>query len=109
MKIHLALAAMLLMSLPGAFAQGQNLPNTPDSGGAGAGMPTPPPNPMLKQLGMVPKFGPDFWQKMLYDRVNSGTILTGILQQDLSSAKNKAGDVFSILLEDGFNQNGKEV
>lgn len=43
------------------------------------------------------------------NRVGVGTLLNGILEDDLSSGKNHAGDVFSIRLEDGFFKNGLEV
>ncbi len=60
-------------------------------------------------LGMVPKFDPDFWKAVLQNRVPAGTVLSGILEDDLSSSSNKAGDVFSIKLQDGLVLNGREV
>jgi hypothetical protein len=64
---------------------------------------------MQSMLGMVPKFSPDFLQRMQTGTLPAGTVLTGILENDLSSKKSKAGDVFSIRLEDGFSINGTEV
>jgi hypothetical protein len=66
-----------------------------------------PPNPNM--LGMVPKFNPDFFKNRAATLVSPGTVLTGILEEDLSSKKNKAGDVFSIRLEDGFSANGNQI
>lgn len=43
------------------------------------------------------------------NRVGNGTLLNGVLEDNLSSGKNKPGDVFSIRLEDGLYKNGIEV
>ncbi len=57
--------------------------------------------------GYVPQFDPSFWKGQLASRVPAGTVLTTILEDDLSSAKNQQGDVFTLTLEDGFAVNGK--
>ncbi len=91
-------------------------------GGAVPGLTSPPAqagqpaNPVQGMLGMnmVPKFNGNFNGNFLPpalsgNRIPPGTVLTGILEQDLSSAKNKVGDVFSIRLEDGFAENGIQL
>jgi hypothetical protein len=50
---------------------------------------------------------PDFWKAQLANRIPAGTVLTAILETDLSSKKNKAGDPFTMTLEDGFTANGQ--
>lgn len=60
-------------------------------------------------LGMMPKFTQDFWKSIVSTRVPAGTVLTGILEDDLSSNKSRQGDVFSIRLQDGLVLNGVEV
>lgn len=57
--------------------------------------------------GFVPQVTPDFWKGQLANRIPAGTVLTAILEDDLSSAKNKAGDTFALTLDDGFSMNGK--
>lgn len=75
-----------------------------------ANMPTSPADPrMQQQLGFVPKFTPDFLQKLQASNLPSGTVLTGILEDTISSKKSKAGDIFAIRLEDGYTLNGVEV
>ena len=71
--------------------------------------PTPPPQGLVANSGLVPKFTPDFWKGQLQRRVPAGAVLSGILEDDLSSAKSKAHDIFAIGLEDGFALNGEEV
>lgn len=80
------------------------------SGMSAANMPTSPNDPrLMKMNGMVPKFTPDFFQQMQQSNLPAGTVLTGILENDISSDKSKAGDVFSIRLEDGYSNNGVEI
>lgn len=57
----------------------------------------------------TPNFEPNMWKKVFASRVPIGTILSGILENDLSSDESKAGDVFSIVIEDGYTNNGVEV
>lgn len=52
---------------------------------------------------------PEFIQQFLATRVASGTVLTGVLSDDISSKKSKSGDLFSIILNDGYYVNGREV
>ena len=53
--------------------------------------------------------GANIWNSIGNSRVPTGTLLSGILEDDLSSGKNLRGDVFSIRLEDGYFKNGVEV
>jgi hypothetical protein len=48
-------------------------------------------------------------QQILSTRIPTGTVLTGTLNDDLSSQKSETGDLFSIVLTDGFFLNGIEV
>lgn len=64
-----------------------------------------------------PAFHPNFWKSGTMNSgqpgggptnfVSSGTVLSAILEQDLSSRTCKNGDVFSLTLQDGFVVNGK--
>lgn len=53
--------------------------------------------------------GANIWNSVGNSRIPIGTVLSGILEDDLSSGKNNRGDVFSIRLEDGYFNNGVEV
>lgn len=58
--------------------------------------------------GYVPSVGAaDFWKGQLNSRIPAGTVLTAILEDNLSSAKNKQGDTFALTLEDGFANGGR--
>jgi hypothetical protein len=57
--------------------------------------------------GYVPSFGTDFWKGQLANRIPAGTVLTAILEDNLSSSKNKKGDTFALTIDDGFSMNGK--
>jgi len=56
----------------------------------------------------IPKSAADYWTGVTAHPVanpnllNSGTVLTGVLQEDISSKKSKAGDVFSIMLPEDY-------
>lgn len=65
-----------------------------------------PQNPYTKR----PMMGtPDFVKQMLANRISEGTVLTGVLADDLSSKKSLPGDIFSIVLPDGYAINGIDV
>ncbi len=51
----------------------------------------------------------DFWKSFVANRITPGSVLTGTLEDDLSSKKAKAGDIFAIVLNDGFTNQGKVV
>jgi hypothetical protein len=57
----------------------------------------------------IPGLGPDFWNSQMANRVPAGTVLSGILEDDLSSATSHVGDVFSLRLQDGLVLNDQEV
>ena len=76
--------------------------------------PGPPPSqplsmPGAANAGFMPQFSPDFWKGQLNSRVPVGTVLSGILNDNLSSQKSKQGDIFEIELQDGWALNGKEL
>lgn len=52
---------------------------------------------------------PDVLKQILSTRIAAGTVLTGILADDLSSSKSLPQDLFSIVLPDGYFANGVEV
>jgi len=94
------------------------------SGGKNGPLPgmSPPPGmaaPVTAGMGSVPGLGmPNYpvgggtnsiIQQILSTRIPTGTVLTGKLKDDLSSHKSEVGDLFSIVLEDGFFLNGIEV
>lgn len=59
--------------------------------------------------GQVPAFHPSFWQgnhPSLGNQIQTGTVLTAILEDDLHSGKNVSGDSFALTIEDGFATNG---
>lgn len=66
---------------------------------------TPPPR-MMHGAAAV---SPEFIQQFLATQVASGTVLTGVLSDDISSKKSRSGDLFSIVLKDGYYVNGREV
>jgi hypothetical protein len=74
---------------------------------------------MSPGAGGVPGMGPggfpvggganNIIQQILSTRIPTGTVMTGTLNDDLSSKKSQTGDLFSIVLNDGFFLNGIEV
>jgi|SRR5277367_3574791 len=68
------------------------------------------PNPFVGawQNGSMPQSG-NFWQSFMANRVNAGTILTGTMQDNLSSKKNNIGDVFAVILDQGYSAQDKQV
>jgi len=48
-------------------------------------------------------------EQMISSRIGAGSVLTGVLGDDISSKKSVSGDLFSIVLVDGYSQNGKEL
>jgi len=73
------------------------------------------PGQMPGQLhnGVPPQVNKNFWQSGVAggvpNRLNPGTVLSGVLENDITSAKNNPGDVFAITLQEGFVQNGMQV
>jgi len=68
-------------------------------------------NPKAMSITGPESFTPEFWQgQHVLDRVPVGTVLTGVMDDTLSSAKSQVGDIFSITLADGFvASNNKEL
>ena len=57
----------------------------------------------------IPHFNLEHFKRLSLNRVPAGSILSGVLEDTISSAKSKPGDVFSLCLEDGFFLNNSEV
>lgn len=97
------------VNLPGSFSTpGSLTPMGNDLNSAGPGIPGLVPNAVQgapQQRGTIP----DFFKSMLGKRVTIGTVLSGILENDLSSAKSKRGDVFVVLLPEGYGFEGEEI
>ena len=99
-QIAALLAAWLLTTQVGAQAR-----NVWD---INHGMSNPPPAPGAEwHKPPVNKFDPNFWKgQMGGGSIPAGTVLTAILEHDISSSKSKPGDVFTLTLQDGFSLNG---
>ncbi|HEY9788846.1 MAG TPA: hypothetical protein V6D22_00510 [Candidatus Obscuribacterales bacterium] len=69
------------------------------------GMSNPPAAPGAQWHGPT-KFDQSFWKGQLGKSIPSGTVLTAILENDISSNHSKTGDVFTLTLQDGFQLNG---
>ena len=106
-------------SVPGLVGSGQSSTGMSSTGmapgllapgltGSGAG------SPSGSDAG-VPAYGgkrqiPDeIIQQMLVSRIGAGSMLTGVLGDDISSKTSHAGDLFSVVLRDGHSQNGHEL
>jgi hypothetical protein len=112
LSISLCSVSLLLMS-NAAIAQGYSPPGAAVPGltsGAPQGSAlTPPPVAGGNMMGLVPKFDPSFFQQMQASRIMPGTVLTGILENEVSSKNSKSGDIFFIRLEDGYINNGVQL
>jgi hypothetical protein len=122
-SLVIAVCSAFSASLPGGMAQGilaepqagdQNpMPFTPQVPGIAPGFTLPSMSsynlPIPAGMRPVQAFTPDFFKQVSATRLGAGTVLTGILEDDLSSAKNQVGDVFSIRLENGFTSNGQVI
>ncbi|MBX9671461.1 MAG: hypothetical protein K2X93_27980 [Candidatus Obscuribacterales bacterium] len=80
------------------------VPGLVSSGVTGA-VPGVPPLPVQSGQGGVM---PDYLKGILGQRLNAGTVLTGVAEADLSSKSSKRGDVFAIVLPHGFGD-GNEM
>jgi hypothetical protein len=69
------------------------------------GMSNPPAAPGAQWHGPT-KFDQSFWKGQVGKSIPAGTVLTAILENDISSKKSKPGDVFTLTLQDGFALNG---
>jgi hypothetical protein len=59
----------------------------------------------------LPKNPANFWTSFANasskNLINTSTVFTGVLQEDISSKKSKAGDIFSIMLPEDYTVNDK--
>lgn len=66
--------------------------------------------PSSMQPNQLPK---NFWQggkqSGFANRIQPGVVLTGVMEDEISSAKNKPGDIFAINLKEGYVENGMQV
>ncbi|HEY9733063.1 MAG TPA: hypothetical protein V6C89_14185 [Drouetiella sp.] len=121
-SLVIAVCSAFSASLSGVMAQGilaepsageNPMPFTPQVPGIAPGFSLPPMSsynlPIPAGMRPVQAFTPDFFKQVSATRLGAGTVLTGILEDDLSSAKNQVGDVFSIRLENGFSSNGQVI
>lgn len=110
--------------VPAAPAAPGSVPGLVGSGQSSTGMAPGLMAPGLTNTGMgspagsdagVPAYGgkrqiPDeIIQQMLVSRIGAGSMLTGVLGDDISSKNSHAGDLFSVVLRDGHSQNGHEL
>ncbi|CAN5605154.1 hypothetical protein BH10CYA1_BH10CYA1_11840 [soil metagenome] len=104
---------------PSVYAQGilaqpgddqAAMPFTPQVPGLAPGFTLPAMStynlPIPAGMRPIQAFTADFFKQATTTRLAAGTVLTGILEDDLSSGNNHVGDVFSIRLEHGFSSNG---
>jgi len=52
---------------------------------------------------------PEIIQQIISSRLPVGTVLTGVVADDLSTKSSRANDLFSVVLADGYYRNGVEV
>jgi hypothetical protein len=79
--------------------------------------PGPPPSAPIGSItahtNLITPVGADFWKTggggILANSLPAGTVLTGTLQQNISSNKSNPGDVFSIVLPYGAQSEGKQI
>jgi len=91
-------------SAPGMAPSAVNLPPSVTPGAIGA------PAGALGAPGSGPPIGSmDYWKSFAANRLSPGSVLTGTLEDDVSSKHSKAGDIFAIVLDDGFSNQGKVV
>lgn len=98
----------LLSTVSAAYAQGYATPGLSSGATQGSAL-TPPPVAGGNMMGLVPKFDPAMFRQMQASRVMPGTVLTGILENEVSSKNSKSGDIFFIRLEDGYMSNGVQL
>jgi hypothetical protein len=97
-----------ILAQPGADQAA--MPFTPQVPGMAPGFTLPTMSsynlPIPAGMRPIQAFTPAMLKQASASQLGAGTVLTGTLEDDLSSAKNKVGDVFSIRLENGFSSNG---
>src|SRR6516162_11496271 len=105
-----ALLAMIVIFAGAASGQAQNAVQPGYPGFYPTVTPGVQPSVSSYTPDYVPSFSPDFWKGQSYMQgLQAGTVLTGVLQDKLSSKSSKVGDVFSISLLEGYSEAGKEL
>ena len=105
-------------SVPGLVGSGQSSNAMSSSGMApgllapgltGTGMGNPGSDAGVPAYGGKRQIPDEIIQQMLVSRIGAGSMLTGVLGDDISSKNSHAGDLFSVVLRDGHSQNGHEL
>jgi len=85
-----------------------NLFNNPAASNYASSEANPYGNSPYSYMGGLPQFPSNFWGNLINRHiVEPGTVLTGTLQDDLSSKTSKTGDVFAIILTEGYRLNNE--
>jgi hypothetical protein len=99
-----------------AFAQSsyQNYPGWNNPPGMASQNAVNLPPSVSPALPSAPASGPnvgsmDFWKSFAANRIAPGTVFTGKLEDEVSSKHAKQGDIFAIVLEEGFSNQGNQV
>lgn len=105
-------------SVPGLVGSGQSSNAMSSSGMApgllapgltGTGMGNPGSDAGVPAYAGKRQIPDEIIQQMLVSRIGAGSMLTGVLGDDISSKNSHAGDLFSVVLRDGHSQNGHEL
>lgn len=102
-------------SVPGLVGSGSSSAGSQSSTGMAPGLLAPGLGAPSGSDAGVPAYGgkrhiPDeIIQQMLVSRIGAGSMLTGVLGDDISSKSSHSGDLFSVVLVDGHSQNGHEL
>lgn len=100
-------------SVPGLVGSGQSstgmAPGLLAPGLTGTGMGNPGSDAGVPAYGGKRQIPDEIIQQMLVSRIGAGSMLTGVLGDDISSKNSHAGDLFSVVLRDGHSQNGHEL
>lgn len=105
-------------SVPGLVGSGQSSTAMSSSGMApgllapgltGTGMGNPGSDAGVPAYAGKRQIPDEIIQQMLVSRIGAGSMLTGVLGDDISSKNSHAGDLFSVVLRDGHSQNGHEL
>jgi len=58
---------------------------------------------------LPPQLSGNIWQSIMVNRVNTGSILQGTMQDTISSKLSKVGDIFTIVLDQGYSWQDKLI
>ncbi|MBY0546843.1 MAG: hypothetical protein K2W95_06100 [Candidatus Obscuribacterales bacterium] len=103
---RIALGLLLLSNWQGSFARNQWDMNHPGQPLPSAAMPVSSGIPGRNTLTQ------EFWagnHPSLSNRIQSGVILTTVLEHEISSATSKVGDTFALRIDDGYARNGLQI